>query len=90
MITIVFIVAISTRQKNCFLRGCTRAKNRHGTKIQDSRREVTAYELRLDYERREATFFLRFFVTFRRKELIEKRIDLKKENKPKNKPARKI
>ena len=39
-------------------------QNRQIIKTKNSRREVTAYELRLNYKRRETTFPLRFFVTF--------------------------
>lgn len=37
-------------------------KNQQIVKTKNSRREVTAYELRLNYKRREKTFPLRFFV----------------------------
>lgn len=51
-------------QNSNYKKEAVQERNLQSTKTTNFRREVSAYELRFDYKRRERTFPLRFFIVY--------------------------
>lgn len=57
-------IEIAELQNNNYKKETVQERNLQNTKATNSRREVSAYELRFDYKRRERIFPLRFFIVY--------------------------